>query len=289
MRAAAESGGSIPSLCATDSVKAFGSCRMCLIEVDGMRGTPASFNCIAVEAECVAVVAQGDQTIDVFIGEGQGLVIGPTPSEVVSIPGPMKPDRKEIAFKVNGETRVVTNQLTGGELGGLVRFRKEGAPAGEPKVLLVAPASGHFATLLRGTVQTLLRARLEQLRPMIDIRGLGDTITLVGRRDEITFTTPDLAARGPHEVQAIALVHDAKLTIEEKWVRAGYIAFGSHPIGTVGISLGDAASGIRQGQGITALIEMIGAGIIRAIYRGKQTASAVNVVFLCYVACIVLC
>jgi formate dehydrogenase major subunit len=42
MRAAAESGGSIPSLCATDSVKAFGSCRMCLIEIEGRRGTPAS-------------------------------------------------------------------------------------------------------------------------------------------------------------------------------------------------------------------------------------------------------
>jgi formate dehydrogenase major subunit len=42
MRAAAECGGSIPKLCATDSVKAFGSCRMCLVEVDGMRGTPAS-------------------------------------------------------------------------------------------------------------------------------------------------------------------------------------------------------------------------------------------------------
>ncbi|MBN8501439.1 MAG: formate dehydrogenase subunit alpha [Sphingomonadales bacterium] len=42
MRAAAVCGGSIPSLCATDSVKAFGSCRMCLVEVDGMRGTPAS-------------------------------------------------------------------------------------------------------------------------------------------------------------------------------------------------------------------------------------------------------
>jgi len=39
----------------------------------------------------------------------------------------------------------------------LQRFRKEGAPEGEPKVLLVAPASGHFATLLRGTVLTLLR------------------------------------------------------------------------------------------------------------------------------------
>jgi formate dehydrogenase major subunit len=42
MRAAAESGGQIPKLCATDNVKAFGSCRMCLVEVDGMRGTPAS-------------------------------------------------------------------------------------------------------------------------------------------------------------------------------------------------------------------------------------------------------
>ena len=42
MRAAALSGGSIPSLCATDSVKAFGSCRLCLVEIDGRRGTPAS-------------------------------------------------------------------------------------------------------------------------------------------------------------------------------------------------------------------------------------------------------
>ena len=42
MRAAALSGGSIPRLCATDSLKQFGSCRLCLVEIDGMRGTPAS-------------------------------------------------------------------------------------------------------------------------------------------------------------------------------------------------------------------------------------------------------
>jgi formate dehydrogenase major subunit len=42
MRAAAEIGTSIPRLCATDSLKAFGSCRLCLVEVDGRRGTPAS-------------------------------------------------------------------------------------------------------------------------------------------------------------------------------------------------------------------------------------------------------
>ena len=42
MRAAAQIGGDIPKLCATDMVKSFGSCRLCLVEVEGMRGTPAS-------------------------------------------------------------------------------------------------------------------------------------------------------------------------------------------------------------------------------------------------------
>jgi polyhydroxyalkanoate depolymerase len=39
--------------------------------------------------------------------------------------------------------------------GTLLHFRKED-PAPQPRVLVVAPLSGHFATLLRGTVQTLL-------------------------------------------------------------------------------------------------------------------------------------
>ncbi len=42
MRAAVEAGIGIPKLCATDSVKSFGSCRLCLVEIDGKRGTPAS-------------------------------------------------------------------------------------------------------------------------------------------------------------------------------------------------------------------------------------------------------
>ena len=40
--------------------------------------------------------------------------------------------------------------------GSLLHFKKEGAPI-QPKMMLVAPMSGHFATLLRGTVQTLLQ------------------------------------------------------------------------------------------------------------------------------------
>ncbi|HAL66085.1 MAG TPA: hypothetical protein DCP84_00110, partial [Pseudomonas sp.] len=38
MRAAAMLGTTIPKLCATDSLEAFGSCRMCMVEIEGMRG-----------------------------------------------------------------------------------------------------------------------------------------------------------------------------------------------------------------------------------------------------------
>ena len=42
MRAAAEAGVGVPKLCATDSLQPFGSCRLCLVEIDGKKGTPAS-------------------------------------------------------------------------------------------------------------------------------------------------------------------------------------------------------------------------------------------------------
>ncbi|MFT3966999.1 MAG: polyhydroxyalkanoate depolymerase [Sphingobium sp.] len=41
--------------------------------------------------------------------------------------------------------------------GNLLHFTKEGVEAPQPKMLVVAPLSGHFATLLRNTVHTLLR------------------------------------------------------------------------------------------------------------------------------------
>ncbi|HEU5158742.1 MAG TPA: formate dehydrogenase subunit alpha [Streptosporangiaceae bacterium] len=42
MRAAALAGVAVPKLCATDTLEAFGSCRLCLVEIDGVKGTPAS-------------------------------------------------------------------------------------------------------------------------------------------------------------------------------------------------------------------------------------------------------
>ncbi|MEM7568287.1 MAG: formate dehydrogenase subunit alpha [Pseudomonadota bacterium] len=53
MRAAAEMGTDIPKLCATDMVNSFGSCRLCLVEIDGRRGTPASCTMPAEEGMVV--------------------------------------------------------------------------------------------------------------------------------------------------------------------------------------------------------------------------------------------
>ncbi len=47
MRAAVMADSRVPKLCATDSVEAFGSCRLCLVEVEGRHGTPASCTTLA--------------------------------------------------------------------------------------------------------------------------------------------------------------------------------------------------------------------------------------------------
>ena len=42
MRASTMAGVNVPKLCATDSLEAFGSCRVCLVEIEGRKGYPAS-------------------------------------------------------------------------------------------------------------------------------------------------------------------------------------------------------------------------------------------------------
>ena len=58
MRAAAQAGIPIPKLCATDSVKAFGSCRMCMVQIEGRRGFVSS--CTEPVAEGLSVTTQND-------------------------------------------------------------------------------------------------------------------------------------------------------------------------------------------------------------------------------------
>jgi poly(3-hydroxybutyrate) depolymerase len=79
----------------------------------------------------------------------------------------------------------------------LLRFRKPGA-AGQPKVLVVAPMSGHFATLLRDTVRTVLQDHDVYVTDWHNVR---DVPLAAGRfgLDEYTAHIIDfLAAMGPN-------------------------------------------------------------------------------------------
>ena len=59
MAAAMSLGTKIPKLCATDSLEPFGSCRLCLVEIEGRRGTPAS--CTTPAEQGMIVHTQNDR------------------------------------------------------------------------------------------------------------------------------------------------------------------------------------------------------------------------------------
>ncbi|MFZ9610427.1 MAG: formate dehydrogenase subunit alpha [Methylococcales bacterium] len=66
MRAAATIGIDIPKLCATDSIEPFGSCRLCVVQIEGGRGMPAS--CTTPAAEGLKVVTQNQKLAEVRRG-----------------------------------------------------------------------------------------------------------------------------------------------------------------------------------------------------------------------------
>ncbi|MDC8802009.1 formate dehydrogenase subunit alpha [Halomonas pacifica] len=59
LRAAALADINIPKLCATDSLEAFGSCRLCAVQVEGRRGTPAA--CTTPVTEGMRVTTQNER------------------------------------------------------------------------------------------------------------------------------------------------------------------------------------------------------------------------------------
>ena len=66
MHAASISGVTVPKLCATDSLEPFGSCRLCLVEIEGRRGYPAS--CTTPVAEGIRVRTQTPKLADIRRG-----------------------------------------------------------------------------------------------------------------------------------------------------------------------------------------------------------------------------
>src|SRR5512143_2269113 len=66
LRAAATIGIHIPKLCATEMLDAFGSCRLCLVQIEGMKGYPAS--CTTPVADGMKVTTQNAKLADIRRG-----------------------------------------------------------------------------------------------------------------------------------------------------------------------------------------------------------------------------
>ncbi len=76
------------------------------------------------ELVSVRTSVQEDGRMNVFIGNGQSLVVGSQAAELSVESSRFDPNEIEIVFVKNGATSIVTRFLTGGQLGGLLDFKK---------------------------------------------------------------------------------------------------------------------------------------------------------------------
>lgn len=73
----------------------------------------------------VTVVKQDNNSINIFIGSGQPLVVGKEASSLQVVQGRSDPGRSEIVLISGNTQQEVTSLISGGELGGLVRYRRD--------------------------------------------------------------------------------------------------------------------------------------------------------------------
>lgn len=72
------------------------------------------------------VVQQGNGEYNVFIGNGQPLVMGTQTNNLTTVPSTTNPSETNVAYSTNGNNVVLgTNSLAGGQLGGLLDFRSQ--------------------------------------------------------------------------------------------------------------------------------------------------------------------
>ncbi len=118
MAAAMSLGTKIPKLCATDSLEPFGSCRLCLVEIEGRRGTPASCTTpaedgmvVRTQSENLASLRKGvmelyisDHPLDCLTCSANG------DCELQDMAGAV--GLREVRYGYEGENHVSRNRLT---------------------------------------------------------------------------------------------------------------------------------------------------------------------------------
>jgi formate dehydrogenase major subunit len=97
MRAASLAGVQVPKLCATDTLKAFGSCRLCLVEVEGRKGYPAS--CTTTVAAGMKIKTQSEKLTELRKGV-LDLYISDHPLECEGCPADTHCELQDMAAEV---------------------------------------------------------------------------------------------------------------------------------------------------------------------------------------------
>lgn len=95
----------------------------------------------------VTAIPQSDGALNVFVGSGQALVVGATPQQLSILANHYDPTRSEVGYTVGSNTVEITNQLSGGSVGGLINFRSQVLDAAQN-------ALGRVATGLADTMNT---------------------------------------------------------------------------------------------------------------------------------------
>lgn len=73
----------------------------------------------------VQVIEQDGGAVNVFVGSGQPLVVGASANSIKVTPSPSDPLRMQVEFVSGSSRQAITNQINGGEIGGLIRYRNE--------------------------------------------------------------------------------------------------------------------------------------------------------------------
>ncbi len=73
----------------------------------------------------ITTLQQDDGSINVFVGKGQALVVGATANSIIARPKTNDPKNMEIVLQAGPGSVVITESLSGGKLGGFLRFRSE--------------------------------------------------------------------------------------------------------------------------------------------------------------------
>jgi flagellar hook-associated protein 1 FlgK len=73
----------------------------------------------------VTVVAEGDATLNIFVGNGQPLVLGGSASQITTAPDAIDPERLTLALQTPSGTVDLSRSVSGGIVGGLLDYRRE--------------------------------------------------------------------------------------------------------------------------------------------------------------------